>query len=251
MAFSWAGDLSGCGPVVKVFPIAADSYEGQLLMWDGNAGGMVEPITVAAGASPDTTSMVAGICTGVVTSPTWNSTYKAMKATYDTSQADQVANEPVGPCLVQVTLATPTTLFKAPIYDTTAGTAPDELALTSAQTNGLTAVTAGFSLSIANGSTLYCRSGVNQGLYRKVTTAGTTTQTSLVAFPYNSAIGDKYTCVNVKEGFSAVNFDTYLMGIDAQALTTTYGFYVYVHELNLKEAGKEYAVISFSTRHLL
>jgi hypothetical protein len=84
-----------------------------------------------------------------------------------------------------------------------------------------------------------------------VTTAGTTTQTVLLAFPYNSAVGDKYTCVNIKEGFSAVNLDSYIMGINAEALTTTYGYYVYVHELNLAEAGKEYVVFSFSTRHLL
>jgi hypothetical protein len=251
MAFSWAGDLSGAKPVVKRLPVAGDCYQGQLLIYDANAGGIVEAATAASAASPDATRLIAGICTAVVTSPTWDSTYKAYMADYDTTQAEQVANDPVGPCLVDVTLITPTTLVKAPIYDTTAGTAPNELAATTTVSNGLTFVTSGFALTISNGSTAYCRTGANQGLYRKITTAGTTTQTVLLAFPYAIAIGDKFTCVNVKEGFSAVNLDAYMMGLNAEAATTTYGYYVYVHELNLAEAGKEYAVLSFSTRHLL
>ena len=76
MAFLWAGDLNGNRlPVVKRFPVAANVYAGQLLMaYITVTGGVKPPADAAAG--PDTASQIIGICSGIVTSPTFDSTYK-------------------------------------------------------------------------------------------------------------------------------------------------------------------------------
>jgi hypothetical protein len=250
MAFSWAGDLSGAKPVLKRFQIAGSCYAGQLLKWDANAGGAVEAV-VAATAKPEATQLIAGICTAVVTSPTWTpALYFGDMATYDTTQADLVANDPVGAAMVDVVLITPTTLIKAPIYHTANQTALTCNTETAGSADGLTVTAAFDHTSVADNSTLYCRAGANAGQYRKVNNASATAPTCLVAFTYDIAIGDKFVLANIKEGFSAVEFTTYINGIDGVE-GLTHAWYVYVHELNLAEAGREYAVFTISTRHLL
>ena len=249
MAFSFAGDLSGAAPVVKKLQIAADVYQGQLLRWDDNAGGLVEPVAAAA-AGPDVTSIVAGICTGIVTSPVFNATYKGDKGTYDTAQADLEANNPVGPTLAEVLLITPTTLIKAPIVKDTIGTAPERKACTTGSADGLTFVVPAIDTTVSNYSSAYCSAGANRGQYRKITTGAVTTQTVLVPFTYDIAVGDIFCIANIKEGLAHIDLDTQLQGIDSSPALTSY-FVVYVHELNLEEAGKEYAIFTISPRHLL
>jgi len=249
MAFTWAGDLSGAAPVVKVFKAAADCYVGQLVRADVNAGGTVEPAAVA-GAGPDTTSFIVGIVTGVVTSPTYDSTYKGDKATYDTTQATLVANDPIGPAKVQVTLVTPTTLIKGPVVKDTVGTAPERKACTTGSSDGLTFVVATIDTSVSNYSTVYCSDGANRGEYRKVTTGNATTQTVLVAFQNDIAVGDTFCIANVVEGNAHIDFDTQFQGIDSSAALSNY-YKAYVHELNLEKAGEEYAVFALSSAHLV
>ena len=249
MAFSFAGDLSGAAPVVKKLQIAADVYQGQLLRWDDNAGGLVGPVT-AATAGPDTTMRIAGICTGIVTSPVFNATYKGDKGTYDTAQADLEANNPVGPTLAEVLLVTPTTLIKAPIVKDTIGTAPERKACTTGSADGLTFVVAAIDTTVSNYSSAYCSAGANRGQYRKITTGAVATQTVLVPFTYDIAVGDIFCIANIKEGLAHIDLDTQFQGIDSSPALTSY-FVVYVHELNLEEAGKEYAIFTISPRHLL
>jgi hypothetical protein len=250
MAFSWAGDLTGCLPVKKYFQIAADLYQGQLLRWDADAGGAVEPIIAAADAGPDVTSMIAGICTGIVTSPSFNATYKGDFGDLDTTQALQVLNDPIGPTLAEVTLITPTTLVKCPIVHGTIGTNPERKACTTGSTDGLSFIVGTINDTVSNFSTAYCSSGANAGIYRKITTGAAATQTVLLSFPYDIAVGDTFCIANVTEGVAHIDFDTQMQGIDSSAALTNY-FIVYVHELNLAEAGKEYAVFTISSRHLL
>jgi hypothetical protein len=249
MAFTWAGDLNGAAPVVKKMQVAANVYQGQMLRWDVNAGGLVEPVA-AATAGPETANIIAGICSGIVTSPTFDATYKGDLGTYDTTQATQIANDPVGACLAEVTLVTPSTLIKAPIVKDTIGTNPERKACTTGSADGLTFVVAAIDTTVSQYSTVYCSSGANRGQYRKVTTGATTTQTVLVAFPYDIAVGDVFCIANVGIGLAHIEFDSQFQGIDSSDDQTHY-YVVYVHELNLEEAGKEYAIFSFSPRHFL
>ena len=249
MAFSFAGDLSGAAPVVKKLQIAADVYQGQLLCWDVDAGGLVEPVAVPL-AGPDTVIRIAGICTGIVTSPVFNATYKGDKGTYDTAQADLEANNPVGPTLAEVLLITPTTLIKAPIVKDTIGTAPERKACTTGSADGLTFVVATIDTTVSNYSSAYCSAGANRGQYRKITTGAVAVQTVLVPFTYDIAVGDIFCIANIKEGLAHVDLDTQFQGIDSSPALSKY-FVVYVHELNLEEAGKEYAIFTISPRHLL
>jgi hypothetical protein len=237
MAFSWAGDLNGAKPVIKNYQIAASVYQGQLLRWDVDAGGVVEPVAGAA-AGPDTATLIAGICIGVVTSPTFDSTYKGDLGTYDTTQATQIANDPVGAVLAQVLVVTPSTLIKAPIVKDTIGTAPERKACTTGSADGLTFVTATVDTTVSQYSTVYCSIGANKGVYRKVTTGNATTQTVLVAFPYDIAVGDTFCIANVGNGLAHIDFDTQFQGIDSSPALSSY-YAVIVHELNLEEAGKE------------
>lgn len=254
MAFTYAGDLTGAAPVTRNFQISADVYEGQLLRWDsgtGGTGGTVEPMAAAA-AGPDTTCVVAGICTGIVDldQDGYNSTYRGNLGDYDTSQADQVANNPKGAVEAQVTLITPTTLIKAPIVKDTIGTNAERKACTTGSADGLTFVTAAIDTTVDDFSTAYCSAGANRGLSRIVTTGDTATQTFTIAFPYDIAVGDTFCVVNVVPGLAHIDLDTQFQGVDSSPALTNY-YVVYVHELNLEEAGNEYAIFTMSTRHLL
>jgi hypothetical protein len=249
MAFEYAGDLSGKTPIVKLLPLAASAYTGQLLQWDGDAGGIVEPIADAT-ASPEATVFIAGICTGIATDPTYNSTYRGDMGTYDTTQALQVANNPRGPAMAQVTIITPTTLIRGPIVHDTIGTALSVLTNTATSTDGSTITFASSHTTEDNFSTAYCRSGANEGLYRKITSASATAPTVTICFPYDIAIGDTFVIPHIKEGFATIEFDTQKQGIAAYD-NLTHAFYVYVHELNLEKAGQEYAIFTISSRHLL
>ena len=254
MAFSWAGDLTGCLPIKRNFQISADLYQGQLLRWDGGTagtGGVLLPAADGASADPDATSKLAAICTGIVdTSTDFSSTYKGQFGDYDTSQASQLLNSPKGAVEAECIIITPTTLIKAPIVKDTVGTNPERKACTTGSADGLTFVTATIDTTVDDFSTAYCSKGANKGLKRIVTTAGTATQTFTIAFPYDIAVGDEFCIVNVVEGFAKINLDTQIQGIDSSD-ALSYPYYVYVHELNLEEAGKEYAVFTISSRHLL
>jgi hypothetical protein len=249
MAFSWAGDLTGAYPVIKKLPISTTSYQGQLLQWDEDSGGAVE-LLGAATASPEATLFIAGICSGIVGSPTYDGTHKGDMGTYDESQALQLANDPRGPVLAEVTLVTPTTLIRGPIVHDTIGTALSVLTNTATSSDGSTITFASSHTTEDNFSTAYCRTGLNKGLYRKITSASATAPTVTICFPYDIEIGDTFVIPHIKEGFATIEFDTQKQGIAAYD-NLTHAFYVYVHELNLEEAGKEYAIFSFSTRHLL
>ena len=245
----WAGDLKGAAaPTIKEYPVSEDCYIGQIMRWDVSAGGIVEPCAVAA-AGPDTTSYIAGIVSGVITSPSYNATYRGDKATYDASMANQLLNSPVGPARVKLDLVTPTTLIKAPIVKDTIGTAPATVAVTTAQAAGLVVTTTTtIDTSVSQYSTVYCRSGANKGQYRKVTTGATTDQTVLLAFTYATVVGDVFVVANIVEGAARIDLDSQFQGIDSSDALTYY-YSVYVHELNLETAGEEYAIFSFNPRH--
>lgn len=252
MAFQYLGEITG-GLAPKLnLQVAADCYQGQILRWDANAGGAVEPFAAAA-AGPDTTSYVAGICLGAgrYTAPgtsLYNATYKGDLITYDTTQATLAVNVPVGAAIAEVQIITPNSLVRAPIVKDTVGTAPERKACTTGSADGLTFVVAAIDTTVSQFSTVYNSLGANRGEYRKVTTGATTTQTVLVPFTNDIAVGDTFCIANVVQGLAHIDLDSQFQGIDSSAALTNY-FVVYVHELNLEEAGKEYATFRFAPRH--
>ena len=253
MAFQYMGEITGgLAPVRKNVQVAANVYQGQLLRWDVNAGGSVEPFAAAA-AGPDTTSFVAGICLGPgrYTTPgtsLYNATYKGDLITYDTTQATLAVNDPVGAAIAEVQMLTPNSLVRAPLVKDTIGTNPERKACTTGSADGLTFIIATIDTTVSQYSTAYCSLGANRGEYRKITTGAVATQTVLVPFTNDIAIGDTFCVVNVADGLAHIDLETQFQGIDSSPALTNY-YVVYVHELNLEEAGKEYATFRFAPRH--
>jgi hypothetical protein len=253
MAFSWAGDLSGCLPVKKYFQIGETCYQGQMLQYDENTttGGYVIPVK-AAGEAPDTSSLIMGICSGIVTSPVYTAGYKGDCGTYDTTLAAVLANDPVGPTMAEVILVTPTTLIRGSVVKDTVGTNPARITNTTASSDGTTVTSTAIDTTVDSLSTMYCVSGANAGKFRKVTAASTTSQVAVVPFPYAIAVGDIFTIANIVEGKAWLAWDTLFQGLDSSApFTSSYRFDAYVHELNLAEAGREYAVFCLHGKHLV
>jgi hypothetical protein len=257
MAFTISGNLNGnLNPVIVHLPIGATCYAGQILGYDtagATNGGAVIPSANAA-AGPDTTSFIQGICLGVDQVHSYNSTYKGEVATYTTTQSTVAAYEYKAPInagtMVQVALITPSTLIKAPVVKDTVGTACVEVTNTAASSGGTTVTFSAIDTTVDGYSTMYCRSGANKGVSRKVTTVGTTSSVAVVPFPYAIAVGDKFAIANVVLGSAHIAWDTQIQGIDSSAALSNY-FKAYVHELNLEEAGKEYAVFALASSHLV
>jgi len=251
MAFEYAGNMYGATPfVMEKVPLAANCYQGQLARLDADAGGVIEPVAAAA-AGPDTTSYIVGIVSAIRTSPTYNGTYQGDLGTYDTTQATQVANDPVGPCLADITIIRPGDKIKAPVCFTTIGTAPTVITTTGTSTTGLTFVGNALAVtSISQYSVAYCRTGANRGQYRKITTGATGTQTVLVAFTYDIAVGDTFVVVNLAPPGSTLHFD---VDTQFQAVVGNWATSYYrgqTLELNLEEAGKEFIVFTINPAHL-
>lgn len=253
MGITYAGSTLGGGvaPLVRTFQNSATVYEGQIVMDSGadTGTGHVEVLPVAAQDNEDDHPIL-GVVGAVrnINDLTVAGSGLGKTATYDTTQASQILNDPIGASTVDVIVAIPgISMFRAPIYNGTYGTALTELTVTSASTDGL-AVTHASDTAIASPdkfTTVYCRKGANRGVSRIVTTVATGSQTVTVAFPYDTAVGDEFVSVNLKLGLSRVYFDSTASFIDASAVVSSNYYYIYVHELNLEESGKEYAVFSF------
>jgi len=253
MAFQYLGEITGgFAPVIKDMQVAANCYQGQLLKYDADAGGLVEPVA-AAQDLPEDVTVIAGICLGPgrYTSPgtsLYDSTYKGDLITYDTTQATLAVNDPVGAAIVEMQVLTPNSLIKAPIVKDTIGTAPECKACTTGSSDGSTFVVATIDTTVSQFSTVYCRKGANRGEYRKVTTGATTTQTVLVPFTNDIAVGDEFCIVNVVRGNAFIDFDTQFQGIDSSAALSN-AYSAIVHELNLEVAGQEYCTFRLSPLH--
>ena len=238
----------GYKTVNEIMQVAGDCYAGQLLTADANAGGLVEAASVAA-AGPDTTMIFVGICNSVITSPTYSSTYKGDTATYDVTQAAQVANDPVGATLVRVDILFPGDIVCFPLVKDTIGTAPERKACTTGSADGLTFVVATVDTTVSQYSTVYCSAGANRGVERKVTTGATTTQTVTIAFPYDIAVGDTFVIANIVRGFCHFDLDSQIQGIDTSPALTNY-YRGFCHQLELQKSGEEKAYVTIAARHL-
>ncbi len=248
--FECAGSLANSAPIKLIMPVSETMYVGQMAQWDaangaiGTSGGV--QILDVSGELPENDEPVAGCVVGVYSGDrTYDGTYFGDKCTYSVTQS-VIAD--TGPGRVEIVLAIPhVTLFKGPIYDAAFGTALTELVVTSASTNGTTVTHANQAITDAadDFSTIYCRSGANRGLYRANTTPGTGAQVTTEVFPYGIAVGDVFVAASLKKGMSAIDVPATANCIDGNNDMNT-GYHVIVHELNLEESGKEYAVFSFT-----
>jgi len=253
MAWEFAGNMYGAPPLVMRMQIGANTYVGQLLMSDvSNGYGHCLPCACAT-ADPDVTADIVGVCTGIVNSPTFSSTYSADLGTYDTTQAAQLANDPKGAVEVEVVVARPGDLFKAPLYKVAMGTSLDVITVTTADTAGDDIVHTADTITAPTHkySTIYCRTGANRGLYRVINSGGTKDQDVVICFPYDIAIDDTFVAAQIILGGAKIDISTNAFGIDGDSATAgTAAFDVFCHRLNLEEAGKEFAVVSFASHHL-
>jgi len=251
MAFEYAGNMYGAAPfVLDRVQLAANCYVGQLVRADTNAGGSIEPIANAA-AGPDTTSYILGMVTAIRTSPTYDSTFQGDLGTYDTTQATQVANDPVGPALADITVIRPGDKIKAPIVNATIGTALDLQTVTTGSADGLTFVANAITSSTSQYSTSYCRTGANRGQYRKVTTGNATTQTVLVGFTYDIAVGDTFVTAQCSMPGMPLHWDadSQFQAVDGDSAISNY-YRGTTLELNLEESGREFIVFTINPVHL-
>jgi len=256
MGFSYAGSLGGAGaPVVRRLMAGSDLYVGQFVMQDlaaSGTGGHVKAAAVASETFEDDQILV-GFVSGIAdnsrsfVAPATGYKY-GDKSTYTVSKAVVAANLRAGQsgaAEVDVTLALPQeTLIRAPLYDTTYGTALAAITNQTEDTDGTEIVTGTQQVDIADDyGTIYCRSGANRGQYRTIASVVTTKYTVDVPFPYTIAVGDVFVAASCTLGFGGMDFTTGIDAIDGDNDLNAF-YSVYYHEINLEEAGQEYAVFA-------
>jgi hypothetical protein len=255
MGFQHAGSLTGAAPVVRRYSVGMTMYVGQLVTSaiSGSIGGHVN-ISGDASATFEKEQPILGIVSAVASN---DRTYVASatdhgygdRATYTTDQATIAANLGTGLTgggEVDVTLIVPgDTLIRAPIYDTTYGTALTVLVEDDGDSNGLTITHAGETVAciLDDYTTVYCRTGANKGQYRVATTAGTNAQVVTIPFPYTIGVGDTFVAASCILGYGGFQPTTYIDAIDGDHALDDF-FLAQYHEINLEEAGKEYAIFS-------
>jgi len=144
-----------------------------------------------------------------------------------------------------------TTILRAPLFDTTYGTAhPPVLVTTASGADGLDCITAAATVAtVANFGTIYVRTGANMGLYRTLTSASDTTHTWLQAMIAAVAVNDSVMVVNGLRPYGPckMQIDAEAMFIDTNAALTSHNFWIHVRRLDLSVAGKEYVEFRFDT----
>ena len=249
MGFQYAGSLTGTAPIVRKFQAGEDMYVGQLVMSNVTAGtGAHVQVLDAPTLSKEDVLKPWGIVTGIVDG---SRTYKASVSgtagygDYTTYTATKATIADTGVAEVEVTYILPmNTLVRAPIYNTVWGTALTECVVTTAHA-GTVITHAGDAVTdmLDDHITIYCRSGANRGHYRVVTGGTTTAQTVTQSFPYSTVAGDVFVVCAGVLGNSYMDICTHCDAIDGDNALAP-NLEVFYHEINLEEAGKEYAIFS-------
>lgn len=240
-------------------------YTGAIVKWDTAtpAWGVV-PMNAASGAANLTNLDIPfGVCIGnnntagnLVYSTTYNAEYitatSEANAHANTTQYRNVeGNTPRGDriAMVEVIPITAETVLRGPIYNAAYGTAISTFSPSAASTDGLdfntsSAITVA---SVANFSTVYCRKGDNQGVYRILDSASQTTHTNTTAFPYDIATSDTFVFINGLRpwGRSYMQLDAEGMYIENSAALTSDYYEVDVLRLDLSTSGQEYVEFRF------
>ena len=257
-----AGQLGGEPLPTQWFPINSTSqlYVGQVVysVADG-----VDTIATATGAADTTSKKVPlGIVVGTNNDvPVHSLTSNSNTITGVITQAAQVARENFGmegqmvkgdkQAAVEVALITPLTLIKAKLYNSTLGTAPTIQTVTTGSTTGLGYTANATDVAgAADLATAHCRTGANAGLSRITDDTSTTVIANDRAFQQDIAIGDTFVRVPLRPlGLSRVQTDSLALFIDVSAAIGTNYWSINMHDLNLAEAGNEYAIFTFNADH--
>lgn len=197
--------------------------------------------------------------------PLFNTTYKSEYITGVNTAALQLARAWTGAqgmwgpsdpaAMVQVAVISPETVLKGKIFQGSYGTVIDVVTNTTADSTGLTLTTAAMDYAtVAYNNIWYCRSGANMGLYRISYSASTTSNTFYIRWPYGLAANDTFVTVPLSIGTCKAMFDSVSTYIEVNNETTQYATnyaWLDVLEVNLREAGNEYAIFKFNPYALL
>jgi len=250
MGFSYAGNLGGAGaPVIREMTVSETMYVGQMAQSGEIAAiGQCEPLDVPTDLNWETTRPI-GCVLGVVDGGRTYTTPVVSTAQYgDTANysATQSVIADTGPATVKVALNVPgITMYKADLMETTWGNALTEYTIGTTNTAGTSVIVTSATTDYGDDTgTCYCRSGLNRGIYRRISTITTTTSTIVIPFPYTITAGDTFVFCGPTLGFCNIMTQTSADFVDAADVQDD-GHAVYCHELNLEESGKEYMVFSF------
>jgi hypothetical protein len=227
----------------------------------------VRPLPVAAGASNVTNK---DIPFGVVVGNNNVTGNIQFSSTYNTEYITQVAAGSIygstkefrgvegvwakgdPQAFVEVAIIDPLTVLRAPLWNGAVGTAMTEATVSTASGGDGIGCTSGAVnvATVANFSTIYCRSGANKGIYRQLDSASTTAHTWDKAMKADVAIGDKIVAPNLNMfGLSRMQIDSEAQYIDIDAAVTTNYFYINVLRLDLSEAGAEFVEFQFNAEN--
>lgn len=258
--------------LTKWFPVnynAVTLYEGQLVTASfADSGENLLAYNVAGLADTTADQAPLGVVIGFNNkTPVFNTTYKAHYGTSVSTQAAQVAREWAmaegmfskgDPALLaQVAIIDPTTVLKGRIFHATYGVAPDVITNTTASTDGSTITTVAVDYApVAYNTTFYCRAGANAGLYRQSYSTSTTSHTFRCTWPYDIAVGDTFVEVHLALGtckglFDSVGTFIQAYGEDNATVYSVNYLWLDVFELNLAEAGNEYAIFRINPYQFL
>lgn len=231
-------------------------YVGQFVTLDSTTPDYGVKAWNIAGANDTTVDQsVLGIVVGFNNrTPTFNTTYKGDYATSVSTQAAQLARDWVlaegmtskgDPALyAQVAIVDCTTIIRGRVFDSAYGTAPDVITNTTASTDGSTIVSAATDhAGLAGGTTWYCRTGANMGLYRLGYDTSTTSHTFYLTWPYDIAVGDTFVPVHAALGTCKLMFDSVGTYVEQWGDNNSFGtnyIYARVLNMNLRDSGAEY-----------
>jgi len=250
-------------PITCVGGSATTVYIGSMVQWTYATGDGVIPTIAASGATVGPVGVVVG--TNNLT-PLYNTTYQteytsSLASTNQTTQNARdwrmqegmwIKSDPMP--LVQVALIDRTSVLRIPIYaHATNLTMPAAAVSTAGSAGGQTVTcgTTGFdTTAVAYENTIFCRTGLNRGLYRITydTNAGTGAKTWYQAMPYTTAtVGETYVQVPFKLGLTHIDLQTTGLGINTITGASNASNYYTVEclEIHLEDYGDEYALIRF------
>jgi hypothetical protein len=237
-------------------------YVGQLVSFDpANTGGVVSPGAASGVADTSTKSLLYGVIIGTNNrTPVYSSTSNSDSIVAGNTAASQLARDWFGvegpwgkgdgQAMVKVARINANTRIKARLFNSTIGTAPTVLTVTTGgATTGFTSNACDFT-PVANVCTAYCRTGTNAGLYRMTTDTSTTVCTVTRQFLVNVAVGDTFVRVPLKVGGpSYVQTDSNALFFDITASPATNYWLIDVDSLNLTNAGDEHVIFRFAPAH--
>jgi len=250
MGFTYAGNLGGAGaPVIREMTVGEAMYVGQMAQ-SGEVGGIGDAMILDAPTDLNfETSKPIGCVLGVVddgrtyVTPVSGTAQYGDKANYSATQS-VIAD--TGPARVKIALNVPgVTMYKAPLYQTTWGTALTEYTIATTNSAGTSVIVTSATADYGDKTgTCYCRSGLNRGVYRRIAAITTVTSTITIPFPYTITAGDTFVFCGPTIGFCNIMTQASADFVDGADVQDD-GYSVYCHDINLEESGKEYMVFSF------